>query len=230
MFTEILPNLASTIIVFFPLASPTRSCSRPDLSFLGAGVQPPTPSWGEMISDGIDLIPTAPHLTIVPGLMLVADRPGAQRLRRRRARRARPAGEGPDRTTDGPLHRPAADRDDRGAVRDLGAHVPDLQRDPERRSRAPAGRPQRRPPPRSRRSATSGASTSRSTSSTCRRWRRSSPAPHLVLHADSTSTPDLARLWPTLSLAIGAGSSGCSSRSARHVLSAEGRASSPTAS
>jgi peptide/nickel transport system permease protein len=41
------------------------------LSFLGAGVQPPTPSWGQMINDGIEKITTAPHLTIVPGLMLV---------------------------------------------------------------------------------------------------------------------------------------------------------------
>ena len=37
------------------------------LSFLGAGVQPPTPSWGTMISDGRRPDHTAPHLTIVPG-------------------------------------------------------------------------------------------------------------------------------------------------------------------
>ena len=41
------------------------------LSFLGAGVRPPNASWGTMIGDGIDRISTAPHLTIVPGLMLV---------------------------------------------------------------------------------------------------------------------------------------------------------------
>jgi peptide/nickel transport system permease protein len=71
MFTEILPNLASTIVVFFPLAIANAILLEAYLSFLGAGVQPPTPSWGEMISEGIDRITTAPHLTIVPGLMLV---------------------------------------------------------------------------------------------------------------------------------------------------------------
>ncbi len=41
------------------------------LSYLGAGIQPPNPSWGTMISDGIRLIPSAIHLTFVPGAMLV---------------------------------------------------------------------------------------------------------------------------------------------------------------
>jgi peptide/nickel transport system permease protein len=41
------------------------------LSYLGAGVQPPNPSWGTMISDGIGLLPAAIHLTLVPGAMLV---------------------------------------------------------------------------------------------------------------------------------------------------------------
>jgi peptide/nickel transport system permease protein len=71
MSSEILPNLASTIVVFFPLAIANAILLEAYLSFLGAGVQPPTPSWGEMISEGIDRITTAPHLTIVPGIMLV---------------------------------------------------------------------------------------------------------------------------------------------------------------
>jgi peptide/nickel transport system permease protein len=71
MFTEILPNLASTIVVFFPLAIANAILLEAYLSFLGAGVQPPTPSWGEMIAEGINRITTAPHLTIVPGVMLV---------------------------------------------------------------------------------------------------------------------------------------------------------------
>ena len=41
------------------------------LSYLGAGVQPPNPSWGTMIADGIRLIPSAMHLTFVPCTMLV---------------------------------------------------------------------------------------------------------------------------------------------------------------
>jgi peptide/nickel transport system permease protein len=71
MSSEILPNLASTIVVFFPLAIANAILLEAYLSFLGAGVQPPTPSWGEMISEGINRITTAPHLTIVPGIMLV---------------------------------------------------------------------------------------------------------------------------------------------------------------
>ncbi len=42
------------------------------LSFLGAGVQPPNPSWGTMLSDGLDQIITAPHLTLIPGAVLAA--------------------------------------------------------------------------------------------------------------------------------------------------------------
>jgi peptide/nickel transport system permease protein len=71
MFSEVMPNLTSTIIVFLPLAVANAILLEAALSFLGAGVQPPTPSWGEMISEGVDRITTAPHLTIVPGLMLV---------------------------------------------------------------------------------------------------------------------------------------------------------------
>jgi peptide/nickel transport system permease protein len=71
MFTEIMPNLASTVIVFFTLLIANAILLESALSFLGAGVQPPNPSWGTMIDEGVDRIATAPHLTIVPGLMLV---------------------------------------------------------------------------------------------------------------------------------------------------------------
>jgi len=71
MFAEVLPNLASTIVVFFTLLIANAILLEAALSFLGAGVQPPNPSWGTMIQEGVDRIATAPHLTIVPGLMLV---------------------------------------------------------------------------------------------------------------------------------------------------------------
>jgi peptide/nickel transport system permease protein len=71
MFSEILPNVASTIVVFFPLMVANAILLEAALSFLGAGVQEPEPSWGTMISDGVDLLITAEHLAIVPGLMLV---------------------------------------------------------------------------------------------------------------------------------------------------------------
>jgi peptide/nickel transport system permease protein len=71
MSTEILPNLSSTIVVFLPLMVANAILLEAALSFLGAGVRPPTPSWGTMIGDGVDKIVTGPHLAVVPGLMLV---------------------------------------------------------------------------------------------------------------------------------------------------------------
>jgi peptide/nickel transport system permease protein len=71
MFTEVLPNLASTILVFFTLLIANAILLEAALSFLGAGVRPPNPSWGTMIDEGVDRIATAPHLAIVPGAMLV---------------------------------------------------------------------------------------------------------------------------------------------------------------
>ena len=71
MFSELLPNVASTILVFVPILVANAILLEAALSFLGAGVQPPNPSWGTMIADGLKLLVTSPHLTIVPGGMLV---------------------------------------------------------------------------------------------------------------------------------------------------------------
>ena len=71
MASEIAPNVVTTLIVFVPLIIANAILTEAGLSYLGAGVQDPNPSWGTMISDGIRLIPSAIHLTLVPGLMLV---------------------------------------------------------------------------------------------------------------------------------------------------------------
>jgi peptide/nickel transport system permease protein len=71
MYGEILPNVASTIIVFIPLIMANAILTEAGLSFLGAGVRPPNPSWGTMISEGIGLLPAAVHTMLVPGIMLV---------------------------------------------------------------------------------------------------------------------------------------------------------------
>jgi peptide/nickel transport system permease protein len=71
MFTEILPNLSSTLLIFLTLLSANAVVLESALSFLGAGVRPPNPSWGTMIDEGVDRIATAPHLAIAPGMMLV---------------------------------------------------------------------------------------------------------------------------------------------------------------
>ena len=71
MFGEILPNVVTLLIVFFPLMIANAILLESALSFLGAGVQAPNPSWGTMIDDGVGRILSAPHLAIVPGAMLV---------------------------------------------------------------------------------------------------------------------------------------------------------------
>ncbi len=71
MFSEILPNLASQIIVFIPLILANAILLEAALSYLGVGVEPPNASWGNMISDGLMTIPEAFHNVLVPGIMLV---------------------------------------------------------------------------------------------------------------------------------------------------------------
>ena len=70
MFGEILPNLWSTIIVFFTLNVANALLVESGLSFLGAGVQAPHTSWGLMIAKGSELLYSAPQLTIAPGVMI----------------------------------------------------------------------------------------------------------------------------------------------------------------
>jgi peptide/nickel transport system permease protein len=69
--SEILPNVISTIIVFVPLIMANAILLEAGLTFLGAGVQPPNASWGTMITDGVNQLPAAFHLVLVPGIMLV---------------------------------------------------------------------------------------------------------------------------------------------------------------
>jgi peptide/nickel transport system permease protein len=71
MFGEVLPNLSSTIIVFVPLILANAILLEAGLSYLGAGVQPPTPSWGNMIASGLNDFPGSFHNVLVPGIMLV---------------------------------------------------------------------------------------------------------------------------------------------------------------
>jgi peptide/nickel transport system permease protein len=71
MFGELLPNLASTLIVFFALGVANTMLLEATLSFLGVGVQPPNASWGSMIGSGFELITSAPLLTVIPGAMIL---------------------------------------------------------------------------------------------------------------------------------------------------------------
>jgi peptide/nickel transport system permease protein len=70
MFTELLPNIASSVIVLFTLIVANAILTEVGLSFLGAGVQPPHPSWGTMIADGQDVLASDPWLSLLPGIMI----------------------------------------------------------------------------------------------------------------------------------------------------------------
>jgi len=71
MFAELLPNLWSTIIVFFTLNIANNMLLESGLSFLGAGVRPPNSSWGTMVSTGTESIYISPLLAFAPGVMIL---------------------------------------------------------------------------------------------------------------------------------------------------------------
>ncbi len=71
IFSEILPNVVSTVIVLLPLMIATTILTESALSFLSLGVQPPNVSWGTIISDGQDLLYTRPWVSMAPGIMIV---------------------------------------------------------------------------------------------------------------------------------------------------------------
>lgn len=70
MFRHILPNIVGPLIVAETLAIPGYIATEAFLSFIGLGVNPPTPSWGSMISDGSRAIRTYPNQAIFPALAL----------------------------------------------------------------------------------------------------------------------------------------------------------------
>ena len=70
MAVHILPNVVSPIIVATTLSVGGIILLESVLSFLGLGIQPPTPSWGNMLTGALELIWTAPHLVYYPGLLI----------------------------------------------------------------------------------------------------------------------------------------------------------------
>jgi len=69
---HVLPNLVSTVIVFSTLQIGYVILSEATLSFLGAGVPPPTPTWGGMISEGHNYIDTLWWMWVCPGVAIAA--------------------------------------------------------------------------------------------------------------------------------------------------------------
>ncbi len=71
IFRHILPNMTSTLLVQATLIIPGAIIGEAVLSFLGLGVQPPTPSWGVMLQDAQSYLGQAPRLAVYPGLAIV---------------------------------------------------------------------------------------------------------------------------------------------------------------
>jgi ABC-type dipeptide/oligopeptide/nickel transport system permease subunit len=67
---HIFPNMTSTLIVQATVTIPAAIIGEAVLSFLGLGVQPPTPSWGVMLSDAQSYLSTAPRLALYPGIAI----------------------------------------------------------------------------------------------------------------------------------------------------------------
>jgi ABC-type dipeptide/oligopeptide/nickel transport system permease subunit len=71
IFREILPNLVAPIIVYATLIIPQNILFEAALSFLGAGVQPPTASWGAMLADATTIYNVAWWYMVFPGAALL---------------------------------------------------------------------------------------------------------------------------------------------------------------
>lgn len=67
---HILPNVGNTLIIATALAAGNTILTESVLSFLGLGIQPPTPSWGNMLTNAQDNIWDYPHLAVYPGVMI----------------------------------------------------------------------------------------------------------------------------------------------------------------
>ena len=70
MFKHLLPNCVQPTIVQTTMSVGSTMIAAASLSYIGLGVQPPTPEWGAMLSDGRAYIRTKPHLITVPGIII----------------------------------------------------------------------------------------------------------------------------------------------------------------
>ena len=70
IFVHVVPNCISQIIIVFTLGISGAIMFEASLSFLGMGISPPEPSLGRMILEGKDFLRVAPHISLLPGLMI----------------------------------------------------------------------------------------------------------------------------------------------------------------
>jgi ABC-type dipeptide/oligopeptide/nickel transport system permease subunit len=71
LFRHVLPNVVAPVIVLATLDVAHAILAASSLSFLGLGVQPPTPEWGLMLNEGRNYLQVAPWITTVPGLTIM---------------------------------------------------------------------------------------------------------------------------------------------------------------
>lgn len=71
LFRHIVPHLVPTMLVYGTLGVATTVLLEATLSFLGVGVQPPTPSWGNIINENQTYFTTAPWLVFIPGAAII---------------------------------------------------------------------------------------------------------------------------------------------------------------
>ena len=71
MLRHILPNIAAPIVVLATFGMTSIILLESSLSFLGLGVQPPTPAWGSMLGDGRDYLSTAWWIGVIPGAAIM---------------------------------------------------------------------------------------------------------------------------------------------------------------
>lgn len=71
MFREILPNLLAPLIVQASICFAYAVLTEASLSFLGLGVQPPTPAWGYMLDEGMGYLERAPWINVFPGVAIL---------------------------------------------------------------------------------------------------------------------------------------------------------------
>ena len=68
---HLFPNLLPPLLIQATFGLAAAIIAEGSLSFLGLGVEPPTPSWGSMLNDGRQFLLVAPHLTTYPGLAIM---------------------------------------------------------------------------------------------------------------------------------------------------------------
>ena len=67
---HVIPNVFGPLVVSVTLLMGDAMLIETGLSFLGLGIQPPMPSWGNMLQNAIELVRTMPSLAFIPGLMI----------------------------------------------------------------------------------------------------------------------------------------------------------------